>query len=197
MKIGISILLFCIIFYLAGAQLDPSSPAYTPRANGEDIVSDISDDLNMIFPNDHGIMKRTACVESTYGLDNKTYRPNSGGIWQVDKEGFDGTQDVSSHPQLSNKFAKIMQYYNINWRDVTYDQLMKPIISGIAARLYYSNIAEPIPTDVKAQATYWKKYYNTNKGAGDECRFLSCPGDKKRLLESTCPCDCGKLANKI
>ena len=161
------------------------------RAKGKDIVSGISDDLNMIFPNDHGIMKRTACVESAYG---KTYRPNSGGIWQVDKEGFDGTQDVSSHPQLSNKFAKIMKHYNINWRDVTYNQLETPIFSGIAARLYYSNIADPIPTDIRAQAAYWKKYYNTDKGAGDECRFLLCSGDKKRQVESICPCDCGKLA---
>lgn len=178
-----------------------SSAAYQPQAKGEDIVSEISADLNTIFP-DHGIMKRTACVESNYGQNPNTYRPNVnyfGGIWQVDKEGFDDTQNTNSHPRLNNKFVIIMQHYNINWREVTYNLLERPLYSGIAARLYYSNIPEEIPTDKRAQATYWKKYYNTGSGRGNECNFLACSSDKKRQLESdsTCPCGCGKLVCRI
>ena len=39
-----------------------SNCANQSQAKGEDIVSEISADLNIIFLNDHGIMKRTAFV---------------------------------------------------------------------------------------------------------------------------------------
>jgi hypothetical protein len=44
----------------------------------------------------------------------------------------------------------------------------------IMARLHYRRVPEPLPEadDIKGLARYWKKYYNTPKGAGTEAEFV-------------------------
>ena len=146
----------------------------TPGGKGKDVVQEVDSKLKEIFGDDHGFMQRVACMESNYGTDPNTYRPNyHGGIWQVDKIGFDDTQNVASHPGLKGKFEKIQTATGISWQDTSWDDLQKPMYSGIAARLYVSNIPAPIPTDVRGQAEYWKKYYNTEKGKGTVEDFIS------------------------
>jgi hypothetical protein len=44
--------------------------------------------------------------------------------------------------------------------------------NAIAARLVLSNIPENIPSDLKGQADYWKRYYNTSAGAGTANDFI-------------------------
>ena len=79
--------------------------ALTPRAKGKDVVSNVNNELRKIFPNDHGFMDQLACVESNNGLHPGTYRKSYyGGIYQVDKIGFEDTQNVNSHPGLLKKF---------------------------------------------------------------------------------------------
>ncbi|XP_072040074.1 uncharacterized protein, partial [Amphiura filiformis] len=124
-----------------------------------------------IFPADNNFLMRIACAESRYGNDPNTYRDGyDGGIWQVDS--FDDTQDITSHPGLVNKFAQIKQAFGIDWQAVQQSDLRKPLYSAIAARLYLSNIKPAIPKDLEAQAAYWKKYYNTEAGAGTEQDFI-------------------------
>ena len=96
----------------------------------------------------------------------------------MDEVGFRATQDVSSHPALIGKFRKIMQRFRIDWPNVQWNDLRKPLYSGIAARLFLSNIPAPIPYDIPGQAAYWKRYYNTGAGAGTEQKFID---DSKRL----------------
>ena len=154
---------------------------YTPYSVGQSVVGEVSDDLNNIFPYDYDIMKRTACAESDNGLNPNTFRDNyHGGIWQVDRIGFEDTQNVAAHPGLQSKFERIEDRYGIDWTTVGYTDLTKPLYSGIAARLYYSNNPDPIPENVYDQATYWKNCYNTNEGAGSESRFLQCSVNRKR-----------------
>ena len=76
-----------------------------------------------------------------------------------------------SHPGLFKKYKKIKEEFGIDWQSVKWEDLKKPAYSGIASRLYISNIRESIPIDPKKQGEYWKKHYNTNAGAGDPCNF--------------------------
>ena len=119
-------------------------------------------------------MYRIACVESNFGNDANTYQDNyHGGIWQVDEIGFKDTQDVASHNKLTERFKQIQNAAGINWQSVTWEDLRKPIYSGIAARLFLLNNPTVIPTTVRGQAQYWKEYYNTEKGKGTVQDFIN------------------------
>ena len=133
-------------------------------------------------------------------MDPNTYRDGYyGGIYQVDQIGFQDTQDVASHPGLANKYEAIMDNYGIDWPSVQYEDLEKPLYSGIASRLYISNNPLPIPEDRNGQAQYWKDHYNTQEGAGSVDNFPNKReanlGSSERDVEDflNCPsCVCSK-----
>ena len=139
------------------------------------------DDSN-IFPTDNKFLRRIAYVESKDGTHPNTYRPcYHGGIWQVDKIGFEDTQNTKAHPGLSKKFDEIEKIFGIKWREVKWEDLRKPLYSGLAARLLLSNKPGEIPpaNDVEGQAAYWKNHYNSAAGKGSEQKFI----DDVRALE--------------
>ena len=171
----------CLYTYIvAVVSGDPTidERIWTPGEGGEDVTIAVIDQVQMIFRDDNRFMARIACVESSNGLNPNTYREGYyGGIFQVDRIGFEDTQNVASHPGLTAKFASIEEAFGINWLEVEYEDLVIPFISAIAARLFISNIPEPIPTDRTEQAHYWKEHYNTVAGTGNPDDF---PSDKKR-----------------
>ena len=62
--------------------------------------------------------------------------------------------------------------FEIDWRDVTYEDLQVPIISALAARIYVMMTSEPtdrVPYDLPDQVVLWKVKYNHN---GDETKFV-------------------------
>ena len=97
--------------------------------------------------------------------------------------GFQDTQNVASHPALSKKFNEIKEVFGIDWREVKWEDLRKPLYSGFAARLKLSNVEDPIPlsSDIEAQGQYWKDHYNSEQGAGTVEKFVK---DVEALLES-------------
>lgn len=44
----------------------------------------------------------------------------------------------------------------------------------LMTRLRYYAVPEPIPSDLEGQARYWKKWYNTEKGAGTVAQYIEC-----------------------
>jgi hypothetical protein len=46
-------------------------------------------------------------------------------------------------------------------------------LQTVFARLHYWRVSEPIPKATPAQAKYWKKYYNTEEGAGTLQHYIS------------------------
>ena len=152
----------------------------------DDVVECI--DNSSIFPSDNGFLRRIAWVESKFGNDRGTYRTDyHGGIWQVDEIGFDDTKNTAAHPSLARKYKLIHDYFNIDWKEVTWEDLRKPLYSGLAARLFLSNVKSKIPTTLCGQAAYWKKHYNKT-GKGTVSKFvedvnalegtdISCPGE--------------------
>ena len=176
------LLLLCALLYACLALRDET---IRPGASGPDVVRAVIGRIegSNIFLLDKQFLRRIAYVESKDGTDDSTYRSGyHGGIWQVDEVGFRDTQDNSSHPGLTTKFDKIQKYFGIDWRDVQWEDLRKPLYSGLAARLFLYNIPDAIPAagNIQAQGEYWKEHYDTPAGDGTVEEFVE---DVKALLE--------------
>lgn len=104
-------------------------------------------------------------METRDGLDNDTYREGyDGGIWQVDEAIFNETQDNETHAQLADYFEQLLTNLGVDWPSIQWVDLRRPLFSALAARLYLTLVDKPIPMagDLRAQGSYWKRYYNRN-----------------------------------
>jgi hypothetical protein len=121
------------------------------------------------------LLKGTAAAESDLGETFRDINRPSGekeeftiGPFQVTKLAL---EDVTSrvgdkfHKGLNANIDKIKQhprFKHVDFSKIDVDDLKDPYINAIIARLYYSIKTQlPIPTSLKDQAAYWKKYYNT------------------------------------
>lgn len=174
----------------------------TERACGKKVVEEVVEKVNSVFTvGDNEFLKRIAWRESKFGRDWNTFtKPNYyGGIWQVDDTGFYDTQNDGAHGDLPRKWNLTREKFpNLTyWPDVQWMDLLKPLYSGLAARLKLSNVDDHIPpaSDIEGQANYWKDYYNTKKGKGKPKEFVedtlnligrerSCNKRKRKSVES-------------
>ncbi len=124
-------------------------------------------------------LRRIARAESACGMRTETYRPGYyGGIWQVDRVAFEETQRISAHPRLARWQQALRRQSQekglpvLDWNMVQWEQLTAPAYSCLAARFYLACIPEAVPEGLVEQAVYWKKYYNTEAGAGTIRGFL-------------------------
>lgn len=93
------------------------------EGKGEDVVCQTIALIKQsgIFADDANILRRIAYTESQFGTHPNTYRSGyHGGIWQVDRIGFDDAKDINSHPSLGKLWPKIekllnKQRNNIKW----------------------------------------------------------------------------------
>lgn len=167
------------------------------RSIAELAANNISD--SGIFPNDHGILRRIAIVESNDGIDSNTFRTGSyGGIWQVDENEFLETQNISRHATgLPKIHDKIEQVFHIKWGEVVWQDLRKPYYSALASRISLYLKEQPIPKNLNDQANYWKQYYNTNHGKGKASEFI----ERVNRVEQPCTIgywnDCTKVCGEI
>ena len=150
---------------------------YEEKAKGTAVVDAVIRriDSSSIFPNDHGLLRKIAWVESKFGEHSDTFRmgDNGVGIWQIDLKGLTATKDTASHPKLKQKHDAIKKEFAIVWNSVKTIDLHTPIYCGLAARLLLSNVKEAIPIKDDKQAAYWKKHYNSFMGDGSRNKFLS------------------------
>ena len=154
---------------------------------GGDVVKKCLEKLQEtgIFPDDKDFMKRLAFVMSRNG-DASFRLHNDGGIWQVSQFAFQDTKDEIAHVRLPKKYQKLQDALNVDWRAARRRDLEKPMYSAIAARLYLSNFAEPIPpsSQVQKQQNYWWRFYMMNH---ESKRFMDeedYEGDVKLMSQS-------------
>lgn len=165
------VLLFLFCIWLIEVKAQSQDSTRVPESSGSAVVQATVTLIRRagIFPDDHNLLRRIANVESKDGNDAGTYRKGyHGGIWKVNQTGFQDTQDTTAHPGLDAKFRAILREFDIDWPSVQWEDLRKPLHSGLAARLYLSNTEDPIPNDVTGQALYWKTYYNRNGNSTQE-----------------------------
>ena len=100
-------------------------------------------------------------------------------FWQVEPA---TAVDTLAHylvhrPSLMQKCAEASLVDLKHWQN--YDELVwanileKNIAAGIIhCRIKYWRVPKRMPNTIEGQADYWKKYYNTEGGAGDPEHFV-------------------------
>jgi uncharacterized protein YegL len=157
----------------------------TAFATGSDVVETVVDLISQscIFDNDRLLLRRIAYVETQDGLASNTFRHGDdnfyGGIWQISETDFlhvQASMTASVSEQIQAKFQ-------IDWSSVQYTELIKPLYSGLAARLriaeYYATTT--IPQSVSSQASYWALHYTINTG-GSSTIFV----ERSSAIITTC-----------
>lgn len=154
------------------AQPSPTDLTRQAEASGTDVVlatiAIIRD--SGVFSDDNRLLRRVAFVESRDGLDGDTFREGyNGGIWQVDERVFDMTRDTDSFPFLLEEggiYQMLTLHLSIDWTSAEWANLRIPVISAVAARIFFEIAKQDIPDigDVMGQADFWKdSLFNDNE----------------------------------
>ena len=142
----------------------------TPLTFGTDVVEAAVAlvEESAIFLIDNQFLRRLAWVESQDGKMSDTYRSGYfGGIWQVDDPNLLATQNVADYPDLTSVFNSLQVQFNIEWSSVQPQDLLEPLFSALAARIFMSTVSDPIPlaSDIQGQGLYWQNHYRPNETA--------------------------------
>lgn len=134
------------------------------QATGPDVVQAVVDKIkdSCIYSNDRLFLRRLAYVESQDGLDKDTFRSGYyGGIWQVNKIAYEATKQCNSSQYLFTLCEIISSKLKIDWDRTRWQDLTKPLYSGLAASLYLNlRAGNNTPGDINAQAGFWSHYYH-------------------------------------
>ncbi|XP_076436105.1 uncharacterized protein LOC143275716 [Babylonia areolata] len=149
-----------------GTTTLPSSMVTAPRVGGTSVTEAVVDLIShsCIFDEDNLFLRRLAYLETNDGTAARTYGQSGyyGGIWRVDEAMFKSTQ--ANTPQLRTKYAAIRDVFGIDWMTTQWQDLQKPLYSGLAAALY-TFLQGPIPLSVEQQGHYVHERYNTAEDA--------------------------------
>ncbi|OWF46122.1 uncharacterized protein LOC110456139 [Mizuhopecten yessoensis] len=130
---GACVSLLCVGVIVGTLGLDQT---LQPGGNGANVVEAVVSRIreSCLFADDKGFLRRLAYVQSYDGTDPKTYRPGyDGGIWQLSISKFLETK-YNNH--LLEEYNLIADKFNIDWGQVQWGDLRKPLYSGIAAALF-------------------------------------------------------------
>ena len=146
---------------LLGACLSPGISLKTDKtmidqAKGKDVVEAVAYKImkSGIFPDDHGLLQRMAFVETLFGEEPDTFTAKKN-IWFMSSAGVDVTKNAILNPL----YTKIKQQFGIEWSQIVFANLSKPLIAGIAVSLYLS-LHQPVPLYLEDQAKYYKRFWD-------------------------------------
>lgn len=125
------------------------------------------------------LLKETAIAESTYGsyiYDSK--RGFGYGCFQFDPIGMKQAVQVATNKNAIGKIRALSLTLTPlsmdTWREVYNNELqLKVTLQAILCRFYYLGVAAPIPSTIEGRAAYWKKYYNSELGAGTPQAYMN------------------------
>lgn len=135
-------------------------------ATGSDVVNAVIAKLEAseIFDNDHRLLRRLAFVESADGVTDRTPCSNGGGIWALEESKL---TIVLTSSELAATREKIRLFFNVEWTQVTIQDLCKPFYAGMTARLYLYYLETttrariPLAGNIAEQARFWFTYYHS------------------------------------
>lgn len=137
-------------------------------ATGADVVLAVIAKLDSsnVFKveSDHRLLRRIAYVETRDGT--KSNSSQRGGIWAIDNGKLD---IVRTSAELQEKRSATRDKFGIEWSEMTWKDLRKPLYAGLVARLYLLYLEStsrviPLAGDVRSQAQFWFDYYYSNVG---------------------------------
>ena len=78
---------------------------------------------------------------------------------------FKTTQQATARYILLESIKRVREKFRIDWPSVTWQELRKPLYSGLGQKLYMEYSTRSVaakPRGIEDQARYWKKYYRTD-----------------------------------
>ena len=136
------------------------------------IVKDALNDIDMYSDNAHSLVMRTGLAESGF----RTLFQKGGpalGFWQCEPNtAYDIIENyIIYRPQLRNKTMS----YNIDSSSIVRALKTDIAAQAIMCRLKYRRDPKAIPSweNIKGQAEYWKRVYNTELGKGTIEHFIN------------------------
>lgn len=141
----------------------------TSRTHLYDMVDDV---VNCLGGGDNArkLLLETAAAETALGeaVDHSWW--TGIGLMQFDKIGFD---DVIQRTSPGVK-EKVLACFGIDIDRAEHTDLRwSPLLSLVFARLKYRLIPDAIPDTVDGRARYWKKWYNSEIGAGTPEHYIN------------------------
>ena len=133
-----------------------------PKEGGHDVVSKVMAkiDASGIFKQDNSFLHRIAWSMTADGKAPDTYKKNYyGGIWQIDEANYELTKNTTQFTGLVDLHEKIKLQFGIVWADTEWQDLLFPMYSGLAARLYVWTFPGDIPATLTDQADYFVNYF--------------------------------------
>lgn len=126
----------------------------------KDLIERVLKEYDLYSPEAVDLLLGTAAVESQFGTYLRQLNGPAIGVFQMEPATFDWLQGVYQYrfKYLQLKTAQHLEY------DLWLAILM--------ARLRYTVDRLDIPKTLEGQAAYWKRVYNTPKGAGTEAKYL-------------------------
>ena len=125
--------------------------------------------------NSERLILGTACKESECGMYLRQLGGGPGiGIYQMEPNTFNDiwTNYLDYRYDLRAKVLKWVFDFGLD-DNSAYEMAGNLYYATAMCRVHYLRVPEPIPNYLAGQATYWKKYYNTEKGAGTTVQYLN------------------------
>ncbi|BCE02925.1 hypothetical protein [Marinicellulosiphila megalodicopiae] len=119
----------------------------------------------------------TVCAESAGGKDLKQLGGGPAlGIYQMEPATHDDIfkNYLAYKPELMSKVLCLSIVMGEGFTEGHRQLVFNLVYATAMARIHYLRVKESLPrsTNVIALAEYWKKYYNTHKGAGTVDHFI-------------------------
>ena len=137
----------------------------------KEIAEEVLYKLNAYTPDALALVMRTGMAESGYRHLRQMNEGPAIGFWQVE---LDTAQDtLDNFVNYRQRLKKILIELGLG-NDLEFSLLSNIALQVAFCRLKYMRDPNPIPdwTDLREQAKYWKKVYNTELGAGTVEHFM-------------------------
>ena len=113
----------------------------------------------------------TIAQESGYGKFRKQIGGGPGlGIVQMEPETFNDCVNnyLKFRPKIANKIISISGVDSFNSSDIEHND----VLAICMMRVKYARDKQPIPENLNGWASYWKRVYNSEQGAGKPEEFI-------------------------
>jgi hypothetical protein len=117
------------------------------------------------------LLVETAAAETLLGeLKDPTERYAGAGLTQVDEGTFKWLREKFTNSKEERALSKA---FGFTLSKVNYSELeLSPLLAFVFARLRYKVVVPDIPSSLEGRAKYWKDYYNTDAGKGNEDDYI-------------------------
>ena len=133
--------------------------------------------LDMYSDDALSLIMRTGWAESGYRA-LRQYKGPAIGFWQVELATIQDTLD--NYVEYRPHIMEVLTTLGLEPEDLEFSVLSSIALQAAFCRLKYRRDSKPIPSwdNMKAQAKYWKRVYNTKLGKGTVEHFIDCNQSK-------------------